>query len=409
MSRINLHPEHQDKRPLPPADRHFYIRLALSALLGGVIVVGAGTALGAFIDHQDDLNSQISTENGKLDQQLKEVAQLKQEIAALQARQRAVEELQEDRNTTTHLLDELTRQVPEGIFLRYLEQKDSGAIVYGYAQSNERVSEFMRNIDHHSAWLQKASLVEIRTVSNDSNSAMPLNHVFTFALEFTVAATPRKLDANNTVIPAEDNQQPAAGNKAQPSGTSAPSDDEDDEGDDDDGKDGDDDEDQASDNNSKDKEDAGNKGSGKDDGKASTDKGNGNKQGEKDNQEDGGDKDSDGGNVKQENTAGSGDGTAQPRARNQPAPPGGDPGQARQGQPPADKKAPAAAQDTPATGEQDSAGTSSASQQKGVPAANDSKAAGSSAAGTEGNTPDPRDGEPATSDDADTNSDAGQP
>jgi len=89
---------------------------------------------------------------------------LRQEIDSLKARQQAVEDLQSDRNLPVHLLDELVKQVPEGVYLQSLAQDNLRVSMTGLAQSNERVSELLRNIGNNSAWLSKPELVEIKSV-----------------------------------------------------------------------------------------------------------------------------------------------------------------------------------------------------------------------------------------------------
>ena len=100
----------------------------------------------------------------ELDSQIKEIATLRQEIEGLRARQRAVEDLQADRNLPVYLLDELVRQMPEGVFLRSVRQKGPGVELVGYAQSNARVSTLMRNIES-SPWLANPNLIEIRATT----------------------------------------------------------------------------------------------------------------------------------------------------------------------------------------------------------------------------------------------------
>ena len=82
-------------------------------------------------------------------------------MEALKARQQAVERLQADRNLPVHLLEEMVRQVPDGVYLGTLKQEGSSLVITGMAQSQERVSELLRNLGHRSAWLHQPQLVEI--------------------------------------------------------------------------------------------------------------------------------------------------------------------------------------------------------------------------------------------------------
>ena len=93
--------------------------------------------------------------------QIKDIAALQEEIAALRARQQAVEDLQADRNMPVHLLNELVRQLPDGVYVTSLKQTANTVAISGVAQSNERVSELLRNLGSNSAWFTRPELVEI--------------------------------------------------------------------------------------------------------------------------------------------------------------------------------------------------------------------------------------------------------
>jgi len=162
MIKINLLPHREAKRK--QKQKEFVTMLALSAVLGAVIVLAVGALFSSRLSDQDARNSFIKAENTRLDDQIKEVADLKQEIEALKARQQAVEDLQSDRNQPVHVMDELVTQVPEGVYLKSLKQDAQRIVLNGYAQSNERVSELLRNLGNNSAWLERPDLVEIRSV-----------------------------------------------------------------------------------------------------------------------------------------------------------------------------------------------------------------------------------------------------
>ena len=106
------------------------------------------------------------------------------------ARQRAVEDLQADRNQPVYLLDEVAKQVPEGIYLRAIKQEDRKVNVTGWAASNERVSEFLRNLQNNSRVLERPELIEIK-VAGQGPSGMN-RRVFEFALNFTMKPTPER-------------------------------------------------------------------------------------------------------------------------------------------------------------------------------------------------------------------------
>jgi type IV pilus assembly protein PilN len=161
MIRINLLPHREEKRKQRKAA--FLQMLVLSAVSGAAIVVAAAGFFATKIANQNQRNEFIKAENTRLDGQIKEIATLKQEIDALKARQQAVEDLQSDRNQPVYLMDELVKQVPEGIYLSSFKQDNQRVVLNGHAQSNERVSELLRNLSNNSPWLERPDLVEIRS------------------------------------------------------------------------------------------------------------------------------------------------------------------------------------------------------------------------------------------------------
>jgi type IV pilus assembly protein PilN len=163
MVKINLLPHREEKRKQRKAA--FLRLLALGATLGFAIVVAVGGFIATKISSQNQRNDFIKAENAKLDEQIKEIATLKQEIDALKARQQAVEDLQSDRNQPVYLMDELVKQVPEGIYLRSFKQDNQRVVLTGNAQSNERVSELLRNLSNNSPWLERPDLIEIRSTA----------------------------------------------------------------------------------------------------------------------------------------------------------------------------------------------------------------------------------------------------
>jgi type IV pilus assembly protein PilN len=160
MIRINLLPHREEKKK--QRRRDFAVRSFLSLIGAGLIVLLVGQAIDKMITDQKARNDFIRAENKKLDEQIKEIATLKQEIEALKARQQAVEDLQGDRNLPVHLLDELVKQTPEGVYLKQIKQEGLKVGVVGFAQSNERVSEYLRNLGNASQWLDAPELIEIK-------------------------------------------------------------------------------------------------------------------------------------------------------------------------------------------------------------------------------------------------------
>ncbi|MDE2615555.1 MAG: PilN domain-containing protein [Burkholderiales bacterium] len=143
----------------------FNVSLGVSALAGGLIAGIVFLWLQSQTASQEGLNTLLGQEIQKLDNQIKDIAALEAEIAALQARQQAVENLQADRNMPVQLLTELTRQFPEGVYITSMRQENQLISLQGTAQSNERVSELLRNLAYHSPWFSKPELIEIVAAS----------------------------------------------------------------------------------------------------------------------------------------------------------------------------------------------------------------------------------------------------
>lgn len=139
----------------------FNAGLGLSALTGGLLAGLIFLWFQAQISSQQDRNQMLQTEITKFDAQIKDIAGLEAEIAALRARQQAVEDLQSDRNLPVHLLTELARQLPEGVYVSSMRQEGQSVALQGVAQSNERVSELLRNLGNNSPWFSRPELVEI--------------------------------------------------------------------------------------------------------------------------------------------------------------------------------------------------------------------------------------------------------
>ena len=158
--RVNLLPHREAKRERQK--RLFWFMTGLSAAAGLLMIAAGWTVLQGYISNQETRNEFVRAENRKLDIQIKEIASLRAEIDGLRARQRAVEDLQADRNLPVYLIDEVAKQVPEGIYLRGIKQEDRRVNVSGWAASNERVSEFLRNLQNNSRVLERPELIEIK-------------------------------------------------------------------------------------------------------------------------------------------------------------------------------------------------------------------------------------------------------
>jgi type IV pilus assembly protein PilN len=163
----------------------FFTTLGIAALIGGLICGGVYSWYQAQISEQKDKNITLKNEITKLDGQIKDIAGLQQEIAALRARQTAVEDLQGNRNLPVYLLDELVRQLPDGVYINSMKQENQILQLTGVAQSNERVSELLRNLGNNSPWLTRPELVEI-TASSVALSARDQRRVSNFTMRVTL-------------------------------------------------------------------------------------------------------------------------------------------------------------------------------------------------------------------------------
>src|SRR5262249_45949875 len=135
------------------------------------------------IASQQGRNTLLQVEIKKLEDQIKDIASLQAEIAALRARQQAVEDLQADRNMPVHLLNELVKQLPDGVYLTSVKQENQTISITGMAQSNERVSELLRNLSNNSPWLTHPELGEI-TLASAALTPRDSRRVSNFTMRF---------------------------------------------------------------------------------------------------------------------------------------------------------------------------------------------------------------------------------
>src|SRR4249919_2833438 len=164
MIRLNLLPHREQKRQ---ARKKQFISLSISiAILGLCVVALVHVVMASRIENQNSRNALLKTEIAKLDEQIKEIDKLREQTQALLARKQIVETLQANRTEAVHTLDQLVRQLPDGLYLRSVKQVGSKVTLIGYAQSNARVSTLMRNIES-SPWLGSPELVEIKSVALD--------------------------------------------------------------------------------------------------------------------------------------------------------------------------------------------------------------------------------------------------
>ncbi len=183
MIMINLLPHREERRKRKKIA--FYAGLGVAAMVGLAMVGVWYLVVQQMIAGQQQRNGFLSGEIAKLDVQIKDIASLKSEIASLKARQKAVEDLQIDRNVPVHVLNELVRQVPEGIYITSLKQDNQTLGIAGIAQTQERVSELLRNTAYNSEWLVKPELVESKaTTVQGANKEQ--KRLFDFGVRLTV-------------------------------------------------------------------------------------------------------------------------------------------------------------------------------------------------------------------------------
>ncbi len=139
----------------------FNVSMLAAFLIGGVIAGAIYLWFQTRISDQQAQNRVLQSEITRLEGQIKDIAGLESEIAALRARQQAVEDLQADRNVPVHLMTELSRQLPDGVYVASMRQENQNVTLQGVAQSNERVSELLRNLGNNTPWFSKPELVEI--------------------------------------------------------------------------------------------------------------------------------------------------------------------------------------------------------------------------------------------------------
>lgn len=162
MIRINLLPHRELKRR--ERRQQFYVVSGLMVLAGLAIGVLVHTVIGGYVERQERRNAFLSAEIGKLDEQIAEIKRLREQIDALVARKQVIESLQTTRAQSVHLLNELARHVPDGVYLRSIKQTGAKIALQGYAQSNARVSDLMRNLEE-SPFLEQPGLVEVKSAT----------------------------------------------------------------------------------------------------------------------------------------------------------------------------------------------------------------------------------------------------
>ena len=184
--RVNLLPHREERRKR--ARQHFMYIGGGTAIVGILIGVAMHTFVAAKIETQEERNRFLKGEIAKLDKEIAEINSLKDQIQALLARKNIIETLQAERAQTVHLLDQMVRQTPEGVYLKQFQQRGLRINIVGYAQSNARVSTLMRNIES-SPWLEKPELIEVKAANVDKRRVSEFNMFL--SLKRTPTDTPK--------------------------------------------------------------------------------------------------------------------------------------------------------------------------------------------------------------------------
>jgi len=193
MIRVNLLPHRAEKRKARQVQ--FIILSALSLVLGAVIVGFVYVAIDTQISYQERRNTYLKQEIAVLDKQIEEIRKLREQTQALLSRKTVVENLQSTRSDVVHLLDQMLRILPDGVYLKTLKQNGNQINVDGYAQSSARVSTLMRSIED-SPWLDTPTLIQVQaaTVGGKRLSEFQLNFNLTKQAAPAAAAAPAKPD-----------------------------------------------------------------------------------------------------------------------------------------------------------------------------------------------------------------------
>lgn len=168
MIPINLLPHRAQKRAAQ--QKQFFIMAAGMACVGLGVVILVHGVFAQRIDEQVRRNEYLTHEIGALNKQIDQIKVLREQTRSLIARKNVVEALQANRTEAVRLLDQLVRQLPEGLYLKSIKQTDASVNVQGFANSNARVSTLMRNLEA-SPWLEAPSLVEVKAVRIEDNPA----------------------------------------------------------------------------------------------------------------------------------------------------------------------------------------------------------------------------------------------
>ncbi len=188
MIRVNLLPHRQLRREA--RQRQFGIMAAFSAAAACAIVFMAYTVINAKIDSQSERNARLDAAIAKLDKEIKDIQDLKDQISAMLERKQVVENLQTNRSQAVVVFDELSRQLPEGMYFKSIKQVGDLITLEGVADTNARVATLVRNFNS-SNWLESPGLVEIKAITVNSLK----QNVFTLTVKLKPPQTEAESDA----------------------------------------------------------------------------------------------------------------------------------------------------------------------------------------------------------------------
>jgi len=188
MIRVNLLPHRQIKREA--RQRQFGLMAAFTAIVASTIVFMAYTVINAKIDSQTERNARLDAAIVKLDKEIKDIQDLKDQISAMLERKQVVENLQTNRSQAVIVFDELSRQLPEGMYFKSIKQVGDLITLEGVADTNARVATLVRNYNA-STWLEAPGLVEIKAVTANGQK----QNVFTLTVKLKAPQMEEEADA----------------------------------------------------------------------------------------------------------------------------------------------------------------------------------------------------------------------
>ena len=193
MIRVNLLPHRQIKREA--RQREFGLMAGFVAVSAAVIIFMGWTFINSRIDSQTERNSRLDEAIIKLDKEIADIKDLKDQISAMLERKQVVENLQTNRSQAVVVLDEISRQLPEGMYLKSIKQQGNVISIEGVADTNARVATLVRNFSA-SQWLESPNLVEIKSVIVNKLK----QNAFTLTVKLKVATVDAEDSAKNQPI-----------------------------------------------------------------------------------------------------------------------------------------------------------------------------------------------------------------